>query len=266
MFTDSHCHLDPDVYGGDAGVDAAVARAIEAGVTRMVTIGSGYDLPCMARARAVAERHHEVWFTVGVHPHDAKHWSDDVRDAIVAFSSHAKCVAIGEMGLDFHYDNSPRPAQREAFRAQIRLSMELRKPIVIHDRDSEGECFRILVEERAFPVQGGPGVLYHCYTGDVVQMQEITEHGGYVSIPGIVTFNSAAMMREVAKATPLDKLLVETDSPFLTPVPFRGKQNEPARVTHVAEKVAALREVPVAVIASATSANTARFFGFPDLP
>ena len=264
MFTDSHCHLDPDVYGGEAGVDEAIARAREAGVTRMITIGSGYEPPCIERAREVAERHEGVWFTAGVHPHDAKHWTDEIRDLLVALASHPKFVAVGEMGLDFHYDNSPRDRQREVFRLQIRLAREVGKPIVIHDRESEGETLRILVDERAFPDQGGPGVLYHCYTGDVVHMQEITERGGWISIPGIVTFNSAGVMRDVARLTPADRLLVETDSPFLTPVPFRGKKNEPARVALVAAKVAELRNMPVEELAVLTSRNTGRFFRLSD--
>src|SRR5688500_15458561 len=135
MYTDSHCHLDPEVYGGDAGVDAVIARAREAGVTRMVTIGSGYDVPCAERAAAVAARHDGVWFTVGVHPHDAKHWSEAVRDAIVALAGREKCVAVGEMGLDFHYDNSPRDVQRSVLRAQVRTALGLGKPIVVHDRE-----------------------------------------------------------------------------------------------------------------------------------
>lgn len=264
MFTDSHCHLDPDVYGGAAGVDEVVARAREAGVTRMITIGSGYEPPCIERAREVAERHDGVWFTAGVHPHDAKHWSDEIRDLLTGLSAHPKCVGIGEMGLDFHYDNSPRDRQREVLRLQIQLSREVARPIIIHDRESEGETLRILVEERAFADQGGPGVLYHCYTGDVPHMEEITARGGYVSIPGIVTFNSAGVMREVARLTPADRLLVETDSPFLTPVPFRGKKNEPARVALVAAKVAELRGIPVDELAALTSANTTRFFGLSD--
>jgi TatD DNase family protein len=260
VFTDSHCHLDPDVYGGDAGVDAAVARAREAGVTRMITIGSGYEPACLERAAAVAERHADVWFTAGVHPHDAKHWTDAVAARIVALAAHPRCVGIGEMGLDFHYDNSPRDVQREVLRVQLRLAKSLRKPIVIHDRDSEGETLQILREEGCFPGQGGPGVLYHCFTGDRPAMRQIVGDGGYVSIPGIVTFKTAAEMQAVAAEAPLDRLLVETDSPFLTPVPFRGQKNEPARVALVAKKVAELRGIEVDVLATAATANTMAFF------
>ena len=261
MFTDSHCHLDPEVYGGDEGVDAAIMRARAAGVTRLITIGSGYEPACIARAAAVAERHVDVWFTAGVHPHDAKHWSSDVSAFMVQVAAHPRCVALGEMGLDFHYDMSPREEQRETFRAQIRLACALRKPIVIHDRETDGETFAILREEGAFPDQGGPGVLYHCFTGDVAAMDAIVAAGGFISIPGIVTFGSAEGMREVARRTPADRLMVETDSPFLTPVPHRGKKNEPAFVALVGKKVAELRGVDLEALAQVTSANAARFFG-----
>lgn len=261
MLFDSHCHLDPEVYGGDAGVDAAIERARAAGVTRMVTIGSGYEVACAERAAAVAERHADVWFTVGVHPHDASHWNEEVSALIRRLSERQKCVAIGEMGLDFHYDKSPRDVQREVFRAQIRLALELNKPIVIHDRESHGETFQILCEERAFPTDGGAGVLYHCYTGDRKAMHPICEKGGYVSIPGIVTFKSAQEMQAVAADLPADRLMIETDSPFLTPVPYRGQRNEPARVAQVAEKIAELRGVSVNELAELTLRNAARCFG-----
>lgn len=263
MVTDSHCHLDALAYGGDAGVDAVVARAAQAGVDRLITIGSGYELPCALRAAAVAERHPNVWFTVGLHPHDAKHWGPPAREALIELSRRPKCVGFGEMGLDFHYDHSPRDVQRSVFREQIRLAHEVRLPLVIHDRSSEGETLRILVEERAFPESGGPGVLFHCYTGDVVAMEEIVKRGGFVSIPGIVTFKNADLMREVAARVPGDRLMIETDSPFLTPVPFRGQKNEPAYLVKVAEKVAELRGMPVEELARVTSENAGRFFGIP---
>ena len=255
--TDSHCHLDPDVYGGDDGVDAVIARARAAGVARMVTIGSGYEPACLARAAGVASRHPDVWFTVGVHPHDAKHWTDDVASAIRAHAAHPRCVAIGEMGLDFHYDMSPRDEQRACFRSQIRLALDVKKPIVIHDRESNDETFATLVEEGAFTGT----VLFHCFTGTVPAMQAIVAKGGFISIPGIVTFKNADVMRDVARACPLDRLLVETDSPFLTPIPHRGKKNEPAYVALVADKVAELRGLARGDLVAATATNTTRVFG-----
>ena len=257
MWTDTHCHLDPDTYGGDDGVDEVVARARAAGVSRMVTIGSGYGAVCIPRARAVSSRHSDVWFTAGLHPHDAKLWDASVVDAITQAAADPRCVAIGEMGLDFHYDMSPRDEQRVCLREQIRLALSLAKPIVIHDRETDGETLQILDEERAFEGR----LLYHCYTGGLAHMQEIVARGGYISIPGIVTFKTAEVMREVAAAVPDDRLLVETDSPFLTPIPHRGKKNEPAYVALTGERVAALRGVTGEALARTTSENAARFYG-----
>ena len=262
MYTDSHCHLDPNVYGDDSAVDDVIARAVAAGVTRLVTIGSGYELPCAERAAAVAERHENVWFSVGVHPHDARFWGADAEASMRRLAARPKCVALGEMGLDFHYDNSPRDEQRAAFRAQIRLALELGLPIIVHDRDSDGESHRILLDEGAY---AGAGVLFHCFTGDVVAMADIVSQGGLVSIPGIVTFKSAGVMAEVATQTPIDHLLVETDSPFLTPVPHRGRRNEPMYVALVGQKVATLRAMAANELARVTSANAARFFRLPEL-
>lgn len=257
MLTDSHCHLDPEVYGGDAGVDEVVSRARALGVRRMVTIGSGYEPACMGRAAATAARHPDVWFTVGVHPHDARHYAPDVEAALRTFAHDPRCVAVGEMGLDFHYDQSPRDDQRAAFRAQIRLALGLGKPIVVHDRESADETFRILLEEGGFQVK----VLYHCFTGDRGAMRRIVDAGGFISIPGIVTFKTAAEMQAVAAEVPDDRLLIETDSPFLTPVPHRGRRNEPGYVAHVAQRVAELRGVSRAEIDRITGENAARVFG-----
>jgi TatD DNase family protein len=260
MLLDSHCHLDPETWGGDGAVDEVIARAKAAGVTRMVHIGAGYGRDTFARARAVAERHEGVWFTVGVHPHDAAHWSEEVAAELRRLAAHPRMVALGEMGLDFHYDMSPRDEQRAVFRTQIRMALELNQPIVIHDRESQGETLRILDEEGAFAGR----VLYHCYTGDRAHMAEIVARGGFVSIPGIVTFKTAEEMRLVAAAVPDDRLLVETDSPFLAPVPHRGKKNEPALVRVVATAVAALRGVSLEDLAERTTANALRFYGISE--
>jgi TatD DNase family protein len=257
MYTDTHCHLDPDVFDGDLGVDAAVQRARDALVGRMVTIGSGYGVPCAQRSLAVANRHPDVWCTIGLHPHDAKDLTQDVLAELTELARHPRCVAWGEAGLDFHYDNSPRDVQRASFRAQIRAARDLDLPITIHDRASDGEAFAILVEEGAF---GGPGVLFHCYSGDVASMHAIVALGGYVSIPGIVTFPKATTLHEVARSAPLDRLVLETDAPFLTPVPFRGQRNEPSRIPLVAARVAALRGVAVDELAEATTANALAFY------
>jgi len=250
--------LDVDAFDGPEGVDLAVQRARDAGVQRMLAIGSGYGFESADRAVAVAERHPDVWASVGLHPHDAQEWTEERWAHLEALAAHERVVALGEMGLDFHYDNSPRDVQREVFRHQIRRARALDKPIIIHDRDSAGETMSILDEEEAWK---GCGVVYHCFTGNVATMQQIVERGGFISIPGIVTFKNAGEMREVATLVPMDRFFIETDSPFLTPVPFRGKRNEPARVELVAEKVAELRGMKASDVAEQTWLNASAFFG-----
>ncbi|MFZ5481068.1 MAG: TatD family hydrolase [Myxococcota bacterium] len=256
---DSHCHLDAKAYGDDAAVDEVVARARAAGVERMVTVGSGYGFDSAARALATARRHPDcLRATVGLHPHDAKDFTDESFADLLAMAASPAVVALGEMGLDFHYDNSPRDVQRAVFREQIRAARGLRLPIVVHDRDSDGETTRILDEEAAWDT----GVLFHCYTGDVAMMEAIVSRGGLVSIPGIVTFKNADVMRAVAAAVPEDRFLIETDSPFLAPIPHRGKKNEPAYVTLVAAKIAELRGSTAAEVGAVAAANTRRLFGW----
>lgn len=257
---DSHCHLDPSVYGDDDGVDQVVARARLAGVRRMVNIGCGTDAEAFERALAVAERHDCVWATAGTHPHDASRFSAQTEAALRRVAPHPRLVALGEIGLDFHYDSSPRDQQREVLRAQIRLALELALPIIVHDRESQAETFQILKDEQAF---SGAGLLYHCFTGTVAEMWAIVEAGGYVSIPGIVTFKNAGVMREVAAAVPEDRYMVETDSPYLTPVPFRGQKNEPGRVVLVGAAVAAARGVQAHEVARQSWQNASRFFRLP---
>jgi TatD DNase family protein len=257
MMIDSHCHLDTAVWGDDAGVDAVIARARAAGVDRMVTIGSGYGFESADRAVVVARRHPDcVRAAVGLHPHDAKLLTDDALAALLALADAPEVVALGEMGLDFHYDSSPREVQREAFRAQLRAARARGLPVIIHDRESGGETLAILDEERAWDT----GVLFHCYTGDVAYMEAIVARGGSVSIPGIVTFKNGDTMREVAARVPLERLLIETDSPFLTPIPHRGTRNEPAYVALVAAKVAEVRGMDPGALAEACARNTLRFF------
>jgi TatD DNase family protein len=256
---DSHCHLDPGVFGGDDGVDATVARAVAAGVSHMLTVGSGYGFDSAARALAVARRHPNVRCSVGLHPHDAAEFTATRFADLLALADAPEVLALGEMGLDYHYDRSPRDVQRDVFRQQLRAARERGLPVIIHDRESAGETLRILLDEGAFAT----GVLYHCYTGTVAEMEEIVDAGGYVSIPGIVTFKNSAEMQAVARAVPVDRLLVETDSPFLTPVPHRGKRNEPAWVSFTLARIAALRGVPAPELERHTDTNTRRFFRWP---
>ena len=259
MIFDSHCHLDPETFGGPEGVDEVVATAVAAGVTRMLTVGSGYGEGSAARAVEVARRHPGVvWASVGVHPHDARHWDKQLEADLTELSQSPEVLAWGEVGLDFYYDNSPRDIQREVLRQQTRLALSLDLPLIIHDRDSLGETFRILVSEGAF---AGRGVLYHCYAGDLMHMEEILEAGGYVSLPGTVTWKKATLAHEVARRARSDRLLVETDSPFLTPEPLRGRRNEPCHVALVVDRIAQLRGVAPADVARFSFENACRFLG-----
>jgi TatD DNase family protein len=197
---------------------------------------------------------------VGLHPHDAAEWTAARGEALLALAAHPRVVALGEMGLDFHYDHSPRDTQRAVLRWQVQAGRRLGLPLIVHDRETGGETFRILLEEGGF---SGPSLVYHCFSGTVGEMEEIVAAGGYISIPGIVTFKKSDEMREVARRVPLDRLLIETDSPFLAPVPHRGRKNEPAFVRHVAECIAGLRGMDTAALAAATTANAFRFFRLP---
>ena len=258
MIFDSHCHLDPQTYGGDDGVDEVIHTAVAAGVSRMLTVGSGYGDGTADRAVAVARRHPGVvWASVGLHPHDAELLDSALLAHLTRLAREPEVVAFGEMGLDFYYDNAPRETQRSAFIQQIHAALTLDLPIIIHDRDSDGECLEILLAEGAFE---GAGVLYHCYAGDVEHMEKVVASGGYISIPGVVTFKKAEHTQRSAAACPADRLLVETDAPFLTPAPLRGRRNEPCHVALTLEAVAQLRGVTTTELAELTTANANRLF------
>ncbi len=257
MIFDSHCHLDAETYGGDEGVDAVVATARAAGVSRMLTIGCADGSGRVERTVATAARLEQVWCSVGVHPHDARALDEALLARLVALSAHEKVVAWGEVGLDFHYDLSPREEQRAALRMQIRTALGLKLPLIVHDRASEGETLRILDQEGAF----AGSVLYHCYSSDRAHMADIVERGGFVSIPGVVTYAAATEMQEVAREVPLDRLLVETDAPYLTPEPLRGARNEPCHTALTVDAIALLRGMDRDTLAQATTANAMRLFG-----
>jgi TatD DNase family protein len=244
---DSHCHVhDARIPGGTA---AAVAEAAAAGVSGMITVGC--DRETSQAAIAVAASHSDVWATVGLHPHDAVNGVDSIVDLLDA----DRVVAVGEAGLDYFYDHSPRDVQRTAFAAQIQLAHARRLPLVIHSRDAWDDTFDVLRAE------GVPDrTIFHCFTGGPDEARRCVEIGGFVSFSGIVTFKNAAANQEAARNVPIERVLVETDSPYLAPVPFRGKTNQPAFVRQVAEEVARLREVPIGEIAAATSANFFRLF------
>jgi TatD DNase family protein len=250
VFSDSHAHLTMEPFDPDR--DEVIARAREAGVVRVVTVSSKIgDAPA---CEALAGRHDFIHFTAGVHPHEAKSWTAEVAAQIRAAAQSRKAVAIGEIGLDYHYDFSPRDAQRRVFREQIVMARELGRPIVIHTREAWDDTLLILTEERAREIGG----VFHCFSGGESEARRCLDLGFYLSFAGPLTFKNASDLREAAVYTPLERILCETDSPYLTPHPFRGKRNEPARVVLVAEKLASLKGLAVEAVGEATTQNLER--------
>lgn len=253
---DSHCHIDGAEFDGDRA--AVLARARAAGVSPLVVVGTGPDLAHIRTAVALAEAEADVFAAVGVHPHDAAKVDDTGFAELAALARHSRVVAVGETGLDFHYDHAARGAQDAAFRRQVRLARELGKPIVCHIREAHPESLAILRDENAADVGG----VIHCFTGGPDEAKAYVAYGFYISFSGIVTFpaKSADPIRAAVRAVPLDRILVETDAPYLAPVPQRGKRCEPAFVVHTAEVVAREAGVSIDALAAATVANTSRLF------
>ena len=253
MLVDHHCHLDfPDF---EAERDAYVARAEAAGVGILVTISTRvrrYEV-----YRGIAEAYDNVYCTVGTHPHQAHEELDITLDEIVALSEHPKCVGIGEAGLDFYYKKSPPAAQETGFRRQIAAARVTGLPLEIHTRDADADTIRILEEEMA---KGPFKALLHCFTGGAELARRAVELGLYVSFSGVVTFKKSEALRAIAADVPLDRLLVETDAPFLAPEPFRGKRNEPALVVHTAAALASIKGITPEAMADATTDNFHRIY------
>jgi len=232
---DSHAHIGSPDLANDA--DAILARAREAGVIGVVAVGAGYGIGPNGIAVSLAETHSDVWATVGVHPHDAAEWSAIAHQAIDGWLAHPRVHAVGECGLDYWYERSPRDEQRECLRAQIRLAAQTRKPLVIHvrpsrdSRDAFDDLLRIFDEESAHESGG----VIHCFTGDEPFARECLARDFDISFSGILTFKNAGELRDVARKLPLERLMIETDSPLLSPEPHRGSRNEPARIARVAE-------------------------------
>jgi TatD DNase family protein len=247
---DSHCHLDDPVF--DADRDAVIQRALDAGVELMVAIGTGKGPPDLEAGIRLADAHPQFMATVGVHPHDAAKAAPDTWQRLEDLLAHSKVIAIGEIGLDYHYDFSPREVQRDVFVQQLQLAAKHRKPIVIHTREAWDETIALLREHWA--PHGLPGIM-HCFTGNIAQAEQSLALGFYLSFGGVVTFPKATELHEAARAVPLDRILLETDAPYLAPVPQRGKRNEPAFIVHTARRLAELRGVTLEEIARATTDN-----------
>lgn len=253
MLFDTHAHLNATQFNED--VEQVIERARAEGVSHIVVVG--FDRPTIERAMELAEQYSFIYAAVGWHPVDAIHMTDDDLMMIEQLAAHPKVVALGEMGLDYYWDQSPKEVQKEVFRKQIRLAKKVKLPIIIHNRDATADIVHILREEQAAEVGG----VMHCFTGSVEVAHQCIDMNFYISLGGPVTFKNAKKPKEVAKEIPLDRLLIETDCPYLTPHPFRGKRNEPSYVKYVAEAIAELKGVSFDEVAQKTSDNAKRLFG-----
>lgn len=250
---DSHAHLDSSDFDPDR--DQVLERAQQAGIKWIISIGSGEGIQSARKSIKLAQENPMIYSTAGIHPHDAAVWGPEVRDEIWELVQKPRQVAIGEIGLDFAKDLSPREAQANAFREQLEIAVELELPAIIHSRSAHGESFKILKES------GVKRGVMHCFSGDVDLAKKMVGMGFYISIPGVITFKNARQLVEVVKEVELQHLLIETDCPFLAPEPHRGRRNEPAYVRLVAEKIALIKGISIEDVASQTTANAESIFG-----
>jgi len=256
MLIDTHAHLQDEDLKKD--LEQVLNRAQDAGLEKIICVG--YDLASSQEALQLARKYRQVHAVVGIHPHDAQRFNPDVKEKIFAMARDQRVVAIGEIGLDFYRDLSPREIQRQAFREQIKMAQEIGKPIVIHDRDAHQEVMEIIKAEKAGKNLG----IMHCYSGALPMANELIKLGFYISFAGPLTFKNASKAHETAAKIPIDKILVETDCPYLSPEPFRGKLNEPANVKYVAAKLAELRNKNIDEIAYLTNLNARKIYRIKD--
>ena len=249
---DSHCHLNLSAFNDD--VDATVQRAHAAGVEKMIVIGT--NIADSIKAIELAHQYPSIYATIGIHPHDSKNANEAGYERFKALAADPKVVAYGEIGLDFYRDHSPKPVQRREFARQLNLAGELGLPVVIHDRDAHQEVYDIICSEKGY-LNGG---VIHCFSANYDWAKRFVDLGFAISLPGTITFPKSHIQKEVAEKLSLDDLLIETDAPFLAPIPYRGKRNEPAYVGYVAEAIAKLRKLDPAEVAAATSTNSKRVF------
>jgi TatD DNase family protein len=260
MFIDSHAHIDGPEFDSDR--EDVIQRASDAGVSAILNVGTGDPHSgALERALELSEKHNDVYAAVGTHPHDARLFDVQAEQRIAGLiKQSSRVIAWGEIGLDFHYDNSPRDVQIKVFGRQLQLAREASLPVIIHTREAETETIDILKSQ--WKGSNLPGIM-HCFSGSLALAQQALELGFFISFSGIVTFKKAEALRVIAKQVPLDRLLIETDCPFLAPVPFRGKRNEPAYVAEVARCLATLRELSVEEIGKVTTDNFWRVFSRP---
>lgn len=257
FLVDSHCHLDMTAYEND--LDIILEQALHNHIRAIITVG--IDEKSSRQAVSLAKKHHMVKATIGIHPHDVTHIQPHDLDTLAALTEENRdhIVAYGEIGLDYAKNYAPPDTQRRLFRSQLALAKDLELPVIIHDRDAHNDTLRILQD--AAPFKHG-GVM-HCFSGDVPLARQVLELGFNISIPGVVTFNNASALQEVARLIPLASLLLETDGPYLSPAPMRGKRNEPKFLLHTAKKVADLREISLNEVAIQTSVNAIKLFRLP---
>jgi TatD DNase family protein len=254
MLIDSHAHIQGKEYSGEA--ENVIGRAREAGVERIIAVGGAGDMSSNTEAVALANAFPDVYATVGMHPHDAKDVGEDELQKLRELAANEKVVAVGETGLDYYYNHSPRDVQRRVFTQFIHMACETGLPIVVHERDAAQETAELLRGESDGNLSG----VIHCFTGNYDAARAYLDLGFYLSFTGIITFKNAEPLREVVRKVPLKRMLVETDSPYLTPVPHRGKRNEPAYVRLVAEAVAKLKEISLEDVAAITTRNVCDLF------
>lgn len=255
MLIDSHAHIQGKEYAGEA--EAVISRARAAGVEAIVAVGGAGDMSSNAEAVALAARFENIYATVGMHPHDAKDVGPDELQTLMELAASPKVVSIGETGLDYYYNHSPHEVQRRVFSQFIHMARDTGLPLVVHERDAAQEAADLLRDEGAGRVRG----VIHCFTGNYDAARAYLDLGFYLSFTGIITFKNAEALRDVVRQVPLERMLVETDSPYLTPVPHRGKRNEPAYVRLVAEMVARVKDLPLDEIARRTTHNVKDLFG-----
>lgn len=251
---DSHVHLDDEAFKGDR--EDIIKSLGENGIE--LVINNSSDLPSSERSVELANKYENIYAAIGVHPHEARTYDDEVENRLIELSRDKKVLAIGEIGLDYYYDNSPRDVQKEVFKRQIELAAKLKKNIVIHSRDAAKDTFDILKEAHE---KYDFTALIHCFSQSVDMMREYLKMGDYIALGGAVTFKNAKTPKEVAKAVDLDRLLLETDCPYMTPVPYRGKRNEPKLVKFTCQYIADLRQMDALELEKITGENTKRFFG-----
>ena len=246
---DTHAHVDML----ELPVEQVLSQMNACGVKKVIIPSVEANL--MEKIVSIAEKNENVWAMAGIYPSEAKTYTDEVENLIIELAKNPKVVALGEIGLDYYWDKSFAELQKEVFAKQIRLANKLNLPIVVHDRDAHKDTFDILMENN-----DGSNVLFHCFSGSVEFMRECVKQGWYIALGGVVTFKNAIKVKDVAREVPLDKLVLETDSPYLTPVPFRGKTNYPAYVKYIAEEIAKLRQMSLEELIDITTENAERFF------